>query len=122
MWLSYYLKGECHKALEFQDSLMLSNTITYRQNQPLSCLSAIQSVPEKFELNIFPNPSDGFVNLSYKGISIKKIDIVDIAMKEFSITSQYVSKNSVKFDASSLCGGIYMIVVNDSIRKLFIKL
>ncbi len=121
MWLSYYLKGECTKAQEFQDSLMLSSRISYRQNQPLSCLSTIKSSTEKFELNIFPNPISEFINLSYKEIKINSISIVDFAMKEYTIPSKYISNNTIQIDASSLCEGIYMVVVNNSIRKLFIK-
>ena len=122
MWLAYYLKGECAKAQEFQDSLMLSNRITFRQNQALSCASSVHDVSEKIELSIFPNPVENVFSISCNDISIYSISIVDLVMNEHPLTAKYISKNTIQFDASALSEGIYMILINEKVRKLIFKL
>ncbi|MEN9339720.1 MAG: hypothetical protein RIQ62_1032 [Bacteroidota bacterium] len=56
-WLAYFLKNDCQKGQEFQDSLTMSATISHRQNQAIGCATGITNV--NFTTNtftIFPNP------------------------------------------------------------------
>jgi pimeloyl-ACP methyl ester carboxylesterase len=56
-WLAYFLKNDCQKGQEFQDSLTMSATISHRQNQAIGCATGITNV--NFTANTFtisPNP------------------------------------------------------------------
>lgn len=57
LWLAYFLKNDCQKAQEFQDSLNVSSKIGYRQSQAIGCLTGINNsnfYPCQFKF--FPNP------------------------------------------------------------------
>lgn len=56
LWLAYFLKNDCQKAQDFQDSLSMSSKISYRQNQAIGCPTGINSS------NFFPNPFEVFPN------------------------------------------------------------
>jgi pimeloyl-ACP methyl ester carboxylesterase len=56
-WLAYFLKNDCQKGQEFQDSLTMSATISHRQNQAIGCATGITNT--NFTANTFtisPNP------------------------------------------------------------------
>lgn len=56
-WLAYFLKNDCQKAQEFQDSLTMSATISYRQNQAIGCATGIINTNVTANAcKVFPNP------------------------------------------------------------------
>ena len=57
LWLAYFLKNDCQKAQDFQDSLSMSSKISYRQSQAIGCFTGITNsnfYPNSFK--VFPNP------------------------------------------------------------------
>lgn len=65
LWLTYYLKDDCDKAKEFQDSLTNSIRISHRQSQNIDCQSSsLPKVAPEAEVTIFPNPSTGEFTLT----------------------------------------------------------
>jgi len=56
LWLAYFLKNDCQKAQDFQDSLSMSSKISYRQNQAIGCPAGINTS------NFSPNPLEVFPN------------------------------------------------------------
>jgi len=67
LWLAYYLKGECSKAQEFQDSLASSSRITYRQSQSIACPTGIQEAANTKNngFTLFPNPSNDIFTMQF---------------------------------------------------------
>jgi pimeloyl-ACP methyl ester carboxylesterase len=121
LWLAFYLKGECNKAQEFQDSLLNNNRITFRQNQPISCINTIieNDKPESFLL--FPNPSVNFLTIqSYETAAIN-ITFYDAAMSQLNLPVIKTSDQTIFVDISSLSHGVYVVSINDKYRRLFIK-
>lgn len=67
LWLAYYLKGECTKAQEFQDSLAVSSRITYRQSQSIVCPTGLHEAANTKNngFTIFPNPSNDIFTMQF---------------------------------------------------------
>lgn len=113
LWLAYYLKGQCPKAQEFQDSLLISNRITYRQNQSIACQST--SIENDFTTNsitVFPNPSNGLVHISSEVENIKSINIYDVQMREQTVSVFNSTSSTFELDFTNLSTGIYFIKIN----------
>lgn len=57
LWLAYFLKNDCQKAQDFQDSLSMSSKISYRQSQAIGCFTGItNSNFYPYPFKVFPNP------------------------------------------------------------------
>jgi hypothetical protein len=121
-WLAWFLKGDCAKAQEFQDSLSVSPRITYRQSQPIACPSGItESNPTKNIVSVFPNPTEKFLTIELGEGKVGFIFIYDVTKKkvlEHALTNP-ASKTSIKI--SSLKSGIYFVRVNDRHWAKFLK-
>jgi len=64
LWLAYFLKNDCQKAQEFQDSLSMSSKISYRQSQAIGCFIGItNSNFYPYPITVFPNPFSTQTNL-----------------------------------------------------------
>jgi len=120
LWLEYYLKGNCSKAQEFQDSLLLSNRVSYRQNQSIACTVGINEL-ETESINVFPNPCSEGLSILSENKSIKTISVYDLQMREQNVS--YVKLSSLKYqmNVSGLTSGVYFIRINDSVWKKFYK-
>ena len=99
-----------------------TNTSSFVQN--VSLCTAIEEQIQFSGVNIYPNPTNGVVNISFVDNSIKKIEIVDLLGKK--IYSHTISDNkNLTIDLSTLSKGIYMVNIqkDDSTvsKKLIIE-
>jgi hypothetical protein len=57
LWLAYFLKKDCQKGEDFQDSLTKSSQISYRQSQAIGCSSGITNANlDPYGYTVSPNP------------------------------------------------------------------
>lgn len=106
LWLGYYLKNECSKAVAFQDSLATSTRITFRQNQAISCASrADDSVSEITDFWASPNPFSHKIYL--------KNATGDENCRLTNATGQVIwtGNNIETQDFSSLPKGLYFLII-----------
>jgi pimeloyl-ACP methyl ester carboxylesterase len=114
LWLAYFLKGDCGKAQEFQDSLVSSPGISYRQSQSIACPTGIvDGLSTEVSITVFPNPSFGiFTVRSNKG----DIMLVQVYSLEGSRLRHYIFSNGSAqqtIDISTLGEGVYLLLIND---------
>lgn len=113
LWLAYFLKGDCVKAQEFQDSLAVSSRISYRQNQSISCPSGLtESHSAKNIISIFPNPTGEFLNIELSEGKIEFIFIYDVTKKKVFEYSGTSASSKTSINISSLKSGVYFVRVN----------
>ncbi len=121
-WLAYFLKGDCTKAQEFQDSLTVSSRITYRQSLSIACPTGITDINSaKKIISVFPNPTDGFLNIRHNKENVECINIYDITNKQILEHYFAIPKSDVSIATTSLKSGIYFARVNDKHWIKFIK-
>ena len=132
LWLAYYLKGDCNKANEFQDSLSSSARITFRQSQSISCPTGIQDESDikNNGFNIFPNPSGDNITIEFllDEPSAIRIDIVNALGQTVNVLLEKKLeslKQEIKFSTRQigLTEGAYLIrlFVNEKVyHKLFL--
>ncbi|CAN5393671.1 hypothetical protein BH11BAC1_BH11BAC1_04520 [soil metagenome] len=117
LWLAYYLKGECSKAQEFQDSLSSSPRITFRQSQPIACTTGIQQElnATDFSLHIFPNPAGDYLIIDVKRSAETDIAIYNMVGEKIKVNNfeSQDAKNTLKIDVSGLKPGIYFVEVRE---------
>jgi Leucine-rich repeat (LRR) protein len=74
------------------------------------CLTNIQSdYKENSTINIYPNPSDGIINIDIENINNATIEIYDV--NGTLIFSKVLNSESEKIDISGFSGGIYLVKV-----------
>jgi len=114
LWLAYYLKGDCNAAVQFQDSLTTSDRVTFRQSQPIGCVTEIGQIDIMNEISIFPNPAHNKVNVECKTPN-QELTLYDA-------TGRTVLKQKLTFPLSvfdlQLNAGIYFAKVL-GIKKVF---
>ncbi len=72
-------------------------------------LSGIKEIEPKFSMNVFPNPAQNFVNISFDNFEPNSIMIYDNNGK--LVTEQIISnEKSAKIDVANLANGNYFIV------------
>jgi len=114
LWLAYFLKNDCQKAQEFQDSLAGSARISYRQSQSIACPTGISDTqPAPDVVMIFPNPFSSSLTLELIEVPINTVNIYNVMMQN---AGEYVfagDSSNVTIDFSSLKNGIYFIKINN---------
>jgi len=129
-WLAYYLKGDCNKAQQFQDSLSSSTRITFRQSQSIFCPTEIQEQSDNKNngFNIFPNPGDDIITIEFlqHQPSDVRIDIVNGLGQTVNVLLKKkleADKYEIKFRPKQfgLSAGVYTIRMIDG-DKAFSKL
>jgi len=113
LWLAYFLKNDCQKAQEFQDSLAGSARISSRQSQSIACPTGITDAqPAPDAVMIFPNPFSSSLTLELIEEPINTVNIYNVMMQN---AGEYVfagDSSKVTIDFSSLKNGIYFIKIN----------
>jgi dienelactone hydrolase len=121
-WLDYFLKNDCAKANEFQDSLLSSTRISYRQNQPIACVpGGISTDRSVHPATIFPNPFSELLTIVSENESIRSINVFN---SFFQIEKEYNFENIMMketIDLSSLRDGIYFLKINNDYWRKIIK-
>lgn len=114
LWLGYYLKDECAKAIEFQDSLFTSSRISYRQNQPIFCATGMNSYAAHPSFLAYPNPFSNALTIDLNSIEIKNITIFNLMMQKIGEYKFFDGKGRKTIELSHLANGLYFIQMNQS--------
>ncbi len=120
-WLAYFLKDDCSKAQEFQDSLAASSRITYRQNQPISCATSIHDYLWLNPTIIYPNPFTNSITVEIPKEYIHQVTIYNMMMQQQGNYVFTESNSKVSLDFSSLKTGIYFIKINNKYWTKILK-
>lgn len=121
IWLAYFLKDDCPKAQEFQDSLAASPRITYRQNQPISCATALSEYQMLNPISVYPNPFSNSITVEIPKEPIKKVALYNLMMQQQGSYIFTGSDSKVSLDLSSLKAGIYYIKINNKYWTKILK-
>jgi hypothetical protein len=72
---------------------------------------------EDTEINVFPNPTDGVINIEFNGIIVKKIALVDNCGKDLTGDIRHLSttEDKVVLDLSKLSHGLYYLILNNNL-------
>ncbi len=90
-----------------------TNATTFIQN--VSICTALNETEQFAEFKIYPNPTNGEVNLSFTGDDIRAIEIVDLIGKK--VYSTISIKQDLLIDAASFNKGIYFInIYSDNLK------
>ena len=122
LWLAYFLKNDCQKAQQFQDSLSVSSRISYRQSQPIGCVTRITDThfsPDAF--SAFPNPFSNFLTMELPNENIRNVDLYNVLMQNAGEYLFADEDSKVTLDFSSLTNGIYFIKINNKYWKKVLK-
>jgi len=113
LWLAYFLKNDCQKAQEFQDSLAGSARISYRQSQSIACPTGISDTqPAPDAVMIFPNPFSSSLTLELIEEPINTVNVYNVMMQNAGEYLFAGDSSKVTVDFSSLKNGIYFIKIN----------
>lgn len=87
-----------------------------------------ESFSNKSLVKLYPNPTNGELNMHYKSTSGQEmqINVFDLTGKQvFEKTNNFTVANSTSLDLSTLVSGVYLVKVNDGsqqfVKKLIIK-
>ena len=122
LWLAYYLKNDCQKAQQFQDSLSVSSRISYRQSQSIACVTGITDrplFPDAFRA--FPNPFSNLLTLEMQHENIRTVTLYNGVMQNAGEYLFADADSKVTVDFSSLTNGIYFIKINNKYWKKILK-
>ena len=122
LWLAYFLKNDCQKAQDFQDSLSMSSKISYRQSQAIGCFTGIINsnfYPNSFK--VFPNPFSTQTTLQtdilLHNATFTVYNCLGQTVKE--ITN--ISGNTATFYRDNLPSGLYFIRLTQDNKQIETK-
>ena len=119
LWLAYFLKNDCPKAQEFQDSLSASSRINYRQSRPIACVSGTTHThvpPHHFK--IFPNPLKNLVHVEAETVLFGSVYTVYNSTGKLVATGKIDAADTV-IEFNHLPGGIYLFSVGGDLKQTF---
>ena len=122
LWLAYFLKNDCQKAQDFQDSLSMSSKISYRQSQAIGCFTGITNsnfYPNSFK--VFPNPFSTQTTLQTDILLHNATFTVYncFGQKVREITN--ISGNTATFYRDNLPSGLYFIRLTQDNKQIETK-
>jgi hypothetical protein len=122
IWLAYYLKNDCQKAKEFQDSLSVSTRISYRQSQSIACVSGTTDVDFYSDaVKVYPNPFSGELTLEMHQGQIQRLELYNGMMQLAGTYLFDAVDQNVTLDCSALSNGIYFMKINNKYWKKVLK-
>lgn len=71
----------------------------------------------KLNLSVFPNPTNGNLNIQNKQYSIEKISIYNL-QGQLLYNNKYLNQNQISIDISSYSNGMYMMLINNQPIKI----
>lgn len=80
--------------------------------------NSIQSIGERNEWSVYPNPTDGFVYVKSK-TNVEKVELFDVTGRK--VLTQAGHTNSINIDVHHLTPGIYLLKVNDEYTTKIVK-
>lgn len=121
LWLGFFLKNDCQKAQAFQDSLLLSSRITYRQNQSIACVTGVKENFPQNAFTVFPNPFSSSITIEMVDEPISSINIYSVVLQNVEEHTFSGANPKVVLDFNSLNNGIYFIKINNKYWKKVLK-
>lgn len=121
LWLDYFLKGVCQDGTVFQDSLLNSNRITYRQSGSISCTAALSEDPvDRWMAS--PNPFRKRITISVGKEILQEISIYNSFFERVNTQHFDDNSSSASLDFSALPNGFYILFINNKLRIKIIKI
>jgi dienelactone hydrolase len=119
LWLRKFLKNDCNAADDFQDSLVGSNRISFRQNNSIACSSVgINSNMNPNNFVLYPNPAKTKIHI--QNVKETTSYIVTNVIGEIVLhKNDFASNESV--DVSALNQGVYFITLTTTKGQSVIK-
>ena len=71
-----------------------------------------------YDINIYPNPASTDLYIEWNTKEVNSISIIDLLGRV--LYKIKVDHNSEKVDISELPSGVYMVVINESWKELFV--
>jgi len=112
---------------QFVDDNPMSGTNEYRlkiiEKNNQSYYSTVQkiSIDVNNEFDIYPNPTTAQLNITGNFSSLATIILTDLSGKFIWQKKLFSSNNIIRIDLPVLAPGIYMLKINESIKKLVIR-
>ena len=120
-WLAYYLKNDCEKGQEFQDSLTTSSRIQYQQSLPITCTVDIDSEWSATSgVHMYPNPVVSNMVIESTIEPIYNVTLYNMMMQSIG-TYTFPGTKTANIDLSTLSGGMYFIRCNEGGVKWIMK-
>ena len=122
LWLAYFLKNDCQKAQDFQDSLSMSSKISYRQSQAIGCFTGITNsnfYPNSFK--VFPNPFSTQTTLQTDILLHNATFTVYNCLGQTVREITNISGNTATFYRDNLPSGLYFIRLTQDNKQIETK-
>ena len=122
LWLAYFLKNDCQKAQDFQDSLSMSSKISYRQSQAIGCFTGIINsnfYPNSFK--VFPNPFSTQTTLQTDILLHNATFTVYNCLGQTVREITNISGNTATFYRDNLPSGLYFIRLTQDNKQIETK-
>ena len=122
LWLAYFLKNDCQKAQDFQDSLSMSSKISYRQSQAIGCFTGIINsnfYPNSFK--VFPNPFSTQTTLQTDILLHNATFTVYNCFGQTVREITNISGNTATFFRDNLPSGLYFIRLTQDNKQIETK-
>ena len=122
LWLAYFLKNDCQKAQDFQDSLSMSSKISYRQSQAIGCFTGITNsnfYPNSFK--VFPNPFSTQTTLQTDILLHNATFTVYNCFGQTVREITNISGNTATFFRDNLPSGLYFIRLTQDNKQIETK-
>jgi hypothetical protein len=104
-----------------------NDTLTFMLNEELGCFQAAAAINEieNAKINIFPNPANDYITLTFNNINDVSGEIIIIDIIGNVVYRKTIHDNSTRFNVASFSQGVYTVVFTNkkgkSISK-FVKL
>lgn len=121
LWLGYFLKNDCQRAQAFQDSLVTSARITYRQSQSIACVTGTELLINENMSTVFPNPFSKQLTLEVDNEPIEDVSIYNSMQQEVAYYSFKALNNKETIDLNKLENGIYFMKINNNHWQKIVK-
>lgn len=121
LWLGYFLKNDCQRAQAFQDSLVTSARITYRQSQSIACVTGTELLINENMSTVFPNPFSKQLTLEVDNEPIEDVSIYNSMQQEVAYYSFKALNNKETIDLNKLESGIYFMKINNNHWQKIVK-
>jgi uncharacterized radical SAM superfamily protein len=121
LWKAFARRGLGYKADQGSSSSLFDGTESFEVPPPIKNES-LDEMTNSNQLKLFPNPSNGFVEIeNISKFKIDKIIILDLMGKEIYVKNISNASFNVKLDLSSLQNGMYMVNIVLENQQKFIQ-